>query len=210
VYPQRDGRFYVGFAPKVGRVNGPLLSKIADVAEEHGSARIRTTTEQKLLILDLAEDQVEPLVTAMEALGFAARPSTFRRQTMHCTGIEYCKLAIVKLRPEQCGHRLRASAADCAEPLIINVNGCPNSCARSIADIGLGSDRHRSEGRQVEGFQVHLGGAPGVSRIGRKLRSLVTAEEVPDYIERVVRRLPPNAERRALRGLAPAPRRRLT
>jgi sulfite reductase (ferredoxin) len=194
VYPQRDGRFYVGFAPKVGRVNGPLLSKIADVAEEHGSARIRTTTEQKLLVLDLAEDQVEPLVTAMEALGLAARPSTFRRQTMACTGIEYCKLAIVetKARAMRLIDELERRLPDFAEPLTINVNGCPNSCARfQIADIGLkGMIVTDQEGRQVEGFQVHLGGALGVSPgFGRKLRGLkVTAEDVPDYIERVVRR----------------------
>jgi sulfite reductase (ferredoxin) len=194
VYPQRDGRFYAGFAPKVGRVNGPLLSKIADVAEEHGSARIRTTTEQKLLVLDLAEDQVERLVTAMEALGFAARPSTFRRQTMACTGIEYCKLAIVetKARAMRLIDELERRLPDFAEPLTINVNGCPNSCARfQIADIGLkGMIVTDQEGRQVEGFQVHLGGALGVSPgFGRKLRGLkVTAEDVPDYIERVVRR----------------------
>jgi sulfite reductase (ferredoxin) len=194
VYPQRDGHFYVGFAPKVGRVNGPLLSKIADVVEEHGSARIRTTTEQKLLVLDLAEDQVEPLVTAMEALGFAARPSTFRRQTMACTGIEYCKLAIVetKARAMRLIDELERRLPDFAEPLTINVNGCPNSCARfQIADIGLkGMIVTDQEGQQVEGFQVHLGGALGVSPgFGRKLRGLkVTAQDVPDYIERVVRR----------------------
>jgi len=193
VYPQLDGRFYVGFAPKVGRVNGPLLSKIADVAEDHGSARIRTTTEQKLLILDVAKDQVEQLVTAMEALGLAARPSTFRRQMMACTGIEYCKLAIVetKARARRLIDELERRLPDFAEPLTINVNGCPNSCARfQIADIGLkGMIVTDRAGRQVEGFQVHLGGALGVSAgFGRKLRGLkVTAEDVPDYIERVVR-----------------------
>jgi sulfite reductase (ferredoxin) len=193
VYPQLDGRFYVGFAPKVGRVNGPLLSKIADVAEDHGSARIRTTTEQKLLILDVAKDLVEQLVTAMEALGLAARPSTFRRQMMACTGIEYCKLAIVetKARAMRLIDELERRLPDFAEPLTINVNGCPNSCARfQIADIGLkGMIVTDRAGRQVEGFQVHLGGALGVSAgFGRKLRGLkVTAEDVPDYIERVVR-----------------------
>jgi sulfite reductase (ferredoxin) len=194
VYPQRDGRFYIGFAPHVGRVNGPLLSKIADATEEHGSARIRTTTEQKLLVLDVAADQVEPLVTTMEALGLAARPSTFRRQMMACTGIEYCKLAIVetKARAMRLIDELEHRLPDFPEPLTINVNGCPNSCARfQIADIGLkGMIVTDPAGRQVEGFQVHLGGTLGVSAgFGRKLRGLkVTAEDVPDYIERVVRR----------------------
>ncbi len=46
------------------------------------------------------------------------------------------------------------------------------------------------EGRQVEGYQVHLGGAMGLnSAFGRKVRGLkTTAEELPDYVERVLRR----------------------
>src|ERR1700678_1299863 len=43
VHPQRDGLFYVGFAPRVGRLNGELLAAIADVAERYGSGRVRTT-----------------------------------------------------------------------------------------------------------------------------------------------------------------------
>ena len=45
-------------------------------------------------------------------------------------------------------------------------------------------------GQQVEGFQVHLGGHYGVDAgLGRKLRGLkVTADELPDYVERVLRR----------------------
>ena len=50
------------------------------------------------------------------------------------------------------------------------------------------------DGTQVEGFQVHLGGAlnggDGTgSGFGRKLRGLkTTAEELPGYVERVLRR----------------------
>ena len=192
VYPQRDGRFYAGFAPKVGRVNGPLLTKIADVSEAYGSRRVRTTAEQKMLILDVPPDQVDDLVTAVEALGLAVRPSTFRRQTMACTGIEFCKLAIVetKARAMRLIDELERRLPDFAEPLTINVNGCPNSCARfQIADIGLkGMIVTDDAGQQVEGFQVHLGGSLGVSAgFGRKLRGLkVSADEVPDYVERVV------------------------
>jgi sulfite reductase (ferredoxin) len=49
-------------------------------------------------------------------------------------------------------------------------------------------------GGSVEGFQVHLGGSLGGgdgsgSGFGRKVRGLkTTAEELPDYVERVLRR----------------------
>ena len=46
-----------------------------------------------------------------------------------------------------------------------------------------------SDGNQVEGFQVHLGGTLGLDAgFGRKVRGLkTTSEQVPVYIERVVR-----------------------
>ena len=74
-------------------------------------------------------------------------------------------------------------------PITIHLNGCPNSCARTqIADIGLkGMIVTDGEGKQVEGFQVHLGGGLGLDAgFGRKLRGLkVTSAELGDYVERV-------------------------
>ncbi|MER6274607.1 nitrite/sulfite reductase [Streptomyces sp. 900105755] len=194
VHRQQDGNFYVGFAPRVGRVDGATLAKIADLAEAHGSGRVRTTVEQKMIVLDVAEDQVESLVEALEALDLTARPSSFRRGTMACTGIEYCKLAIVetKQRGSTLIDELERRLPEFDEPLTININGCPNACARiQVADIGLkGQLVLNDAGEQVEGFQVHLGGALGLEAgFGRKVRGLkVTSEELPDYVERVLRR----------------------
>ncbi|MCA1219029.1 nitrite/sulfite reductase [Streptomyces sp. 8L] len=194
VHRQQDGRFYVGFAPRVGRVDGPTLTKLADLAAAHGSDRLRTTVEQKMLILDVAEDRVESLVEGLAALGLQARPSPFRRGVMACTGIEFCKLAIVetKQRGADLIDELERRLPDFDEPISINLNGCPNACARiQVADIGLkGQLVLDGEGNQVEGFQVHLGGALGLrAGFGRKVRGLkVTAEELPDYVERVLTR----------------------
>ncbi|MEU9246322.1 nitrite/sulfite reductase [Streptomyces sp. NPDC048385] len=201
VHRQQDGNFYVGFAPRVGRVDGATLAKIADLAEAHGSGRVRTTVEQKMIILDVVEAQVESLVEALEALDLTARPSPFRRGTMACTGIEYCKLAIVetKQRGSSLIDELERRLPEFDEPLTINLNGCPNACARiQVADIGLkGQLVLNDEGEQVEGYQVHLGGALGLEAgFGRKVRGLkVTADELPDYVERLLRRF--QAERAA-------------
>jgi sulfite reductase (ferredoxin) len=194
VHRQRDGRYYVGLAPTVGRVSGTLLARLADTAEAHGSTRVRTTPHQKLLVLDVPADRVDSLVASAETLGLQARPSTFRRNTMACTGIEFCKLAIVetKGRGAKLVDELERRLPDFDEPLSINVNGCPNSCARvQVADIGLkGQLVLDADGQQVEGFQVHLGGGLGLDAgFGRKLRGhKVTTDELPDYVERVVRR----------------------
>ncbi len=198
VHPQRGGLNYVGFAPRVGRVNGETLAAIATLADQYGGGRVRTTAEQKLVILDVPDGKVDGLLAELDALGLPAKPSIFRRHTMACTGIEFCKLAIVetKGRAMTLIDELERRLPDFDSPVTINVNGCPNSCARiQTADIGLkGSLVTDASGNQVEGFQIHLGGtltggdAAG-SGFGRKVRGLkATADELPDYVERVLRR----------------------
>jgi sulfite reductase (ferredoxin) len=198
VHAQRDGNCYVGFAPTVGRVSADTLDVIADLAERYGSGRVSTTTEQKMVILDVPPERTGDLVAELEAAGLPARPSAFRRHTMACTGIEFCKLAIVetKARAADLISELERRLPGFDVPVTINVNGCPNSCARiQTADIGLkGSLVTGPDGQQVEGFQIHLGGSLGGgdgsgSGFGRKVRGLkATAEELPDYVERVLRR----------------------
>ncbi|MGW0464620.1 nitrite/sulfite reductase [Streptomyces sp. NPDC003027] len=194
VHRQKDGRFYVGFAPRVGRVDGATLTKIAEIAEAHGSGRLRTTAEQKMIVLDIEEARVESLVSALEAMDLRVSPSPFRRGTMACTGIEFCKLAIVetKARGASLIDELERRIPEFDEPITININGCPNACARiQVADIGLkGQLVLDDDGNRVEGYQVHLGGALGLEAgFGRKVRGLkVTAAELPDYVERVLTR----------------------
>jgi sulfite reductase (ferredoxin) len=198
VHAQRDGLNYVGFAPRVGRLNGDALHAIAALADRYGSGRVRTTTEQKVVILDVPDGNVAALTTELERADLQVRPSVFRRHMMACTGIEFCKLAIVetKGRATDLIAELERRLPDFSAPVTINVNGCPNSCARiQTADIGLkGTLVTDASGSQVEGFQIHLGGsltggdAEG-SGFGRKVRGLkTTAADLPDYVERVLRR----------------------
>ncbi|NHI17859.1 nitrite/sulfite reductase [Microbacterium excoecariae] len=200
VHPQKDGRVYVGATPIVGRVSGERLTALADLIEEHGSARLRTTPHQKLVILDIPADRTESLIAGLDGLGLSARPSLIRRGTIACTGIEYCKLAIVDTKDtaERAVRDLeeRFADTDLPAPLSLHVNGCPNSCARiQTADIGLkGQIITDDAGNQVPGFQVHLGGGLASpdreeAGLGRTVRGLkVTADGISDYVERVARR----------------------
>ena len=192
VHAQKDGNLYVGVAPTVGRVNGSLLSKFADIVEEHGSTRVRTTAYQKLIVLDVEPSRAESLVAALAAIGFEARPSNWRKNTMACTGIEFCKLAIVdtKDRATALIAELENRFPELDTPITVNVNGCPNACARTqVADIGLkGQLVLDADGNQVEGFQVHLGGGLGLDpKFGKKLRAhKVTSADLDDYVTNVV------------------------
>jgi len=198
VYRQRDGRYYVGAAPVAGRVSGTTLASLADIAEAHGSGRVRTTPYQKLVVLDVPEERVESLVEALRGIGLEARPSSWRRSTMACTGIEFCKLAIVetKARAAQLVAELEKRLDGLDVDISVNVNGCPNACARTqVGDIGLkGQLVPGPNGQMVEGFQVHLGGGLTMAAgqragFGRKLRGLkTTAEDLVEYVERLSRR----------------------
>ncbi|EEN85775.1 nitrite/sulfite reductase ferredoxin domain protein [Rhodococcus erythropolis SK121] len=198
----RNGHNAVGFAPIAGRVSGDILAQVADAAEKAGSDRIRFTPYQKLIILDVADQTLEPLIADLDALGLPARPSHWRKNLMACSGIEFCKLSFAETRKRsqvlvpELEQRLADINSQLDVPITININGCPNSCARSqIADIGFkGQLVDDGEGNQVEGFQVHLGGSLGFdSAFGRKLRQhKVTSVEMGDYIDRVVRQFVKN------------------
>src|SRR5277367_1587554 len=77
VHQQRDGNYYVGFAPTVGRLSADALDVIAGLADRYGSGRVRTTTEQKMVILDVPQDRTDDLVKELDQAGMPARPSTF-------------------------------------------------------------------------------------------------------------------------------------
>ncbi|MET0765816.1 MAG: nitrite/sulfite reductase [Blastococcus sp.] len=193
VMKQKDGANALGFALRTGRISGSLLSTVADLADRYGAGRIRATAQQKLVILDVPDGSVEELVAVLAQHDLQVRPSAFRRGTMACTGLEFCKLAIVetKQHAQDLYAELEKRLPEFDEPISINVNGCPNSCARfQTADIGFkGSMVRDDSGEMVEGFQVHLGGHLGIeAAFGRKFRGhKVTKAETADYCERVLR-----------------------
>jgi sulfite reductase (ferredoxin) len=195
VHEQKDGRFYLGAAPVVGRIDGQTLTALGELVDRYGAAGVRLTSYQKLVVIGVEGDLVESLVRELELIGLQVRPSQWRRSTMACTGIEFCKLAIVdtKQRAADLVDELERRFPDLDTPITVNVNGCPNSCARSqVADIGLkGQLVVDDDGRQVEGFQVHLGGGIGLTdagaAFGRKLRAhKVTSAGLDDYVSRLV------------------------
>lgn len=193
----KNGLNAVGVAPVSGRVSGTILTRVAELMERAGSDRARFTPYQKLIILDVADDQLDGLLAGLEALGLPADPSPWRRNLMACTGLEFCKLSFVETRVRAQGlvpeleARLEDLNALLDVPITVNINGCPNSCARvQVADIGFkGQMIDDGEGNPVPGFQVHLGGSLGAdSGFGRKLRRHKVADsELGDYIERLVR-----------------------
>lgn len=189
---QRDGLVSVGATTRSGRTSGSALRQVAELADAYGRGRVRLTAQQGLVILDVAPAAADELADELALHGLEVRPSAFHRGTIACTGIEFCKLALVetKARADTIRLELEKRLPDFDAPITINVNGCPNSCARfHIADIGFKGMVHKGVDGDEEAFQVHLGGQLGAdAAFGRKVRGLkVTTDEAPEYAERVLR-----------------------
>jgi sulfite reductase (ferredoxin) len=192
VEKQSDGLLAIGATAKAGRTSGTALRAVAQLADTYANGRVRLTAQQGLVVLDVPVENEGRVIDGLDELGLTVRPSNFHRGTIACTGIEFCKLALIetKGRAETIRTELDKRFPDFDTPITINVNGCPNSCARfQVADIGFKGMVSKTPDGDVEAFQVHLGGQMGdEAEFGRKFRGLkVTAEEAPDYIERVLR-----------------------
>jgi sulfite reductase (ferredoxin) len=193
VFTQADGRLYVGAAPRAGRTSGAELLRVADLADRYGSGRVRLTTRQKIVILDVDPAGADALVAALAEMDLQVNPGVLRRAAMACTGNEFCKIAVVetKGRTDALVRELERRLPGMQEPVRIHMNGCPNSCARfQLADIGLlGSLAPGEDGRRVEAFQVHLGGhlGPG-AQVARRVKGLrIPSDRLDDYLEDLLR-----------------------
>jgi sulfite reductase (ferredoxin) len=194
VHEQRDGRMFVGFAPRAGRVSGHQLRIVADLADGFGDGQLAATAQQKLVIRGVDPARTDELIARLDDLDLRARPNAFRKGTMACTGIEFCKLAIgeTKGRAMWLTEELAARLPAFDEEIRIHVNGCPNSCARfQVADIGLMSAlQPRMDGTRSDAFLIHLGGGMGEgAALGRKVKGVkIFAEDSADYLELLLTR----------------------
>jgi sulfite reductase beta subunit-like hemoprotein len=193
IFPQKTpGLCYVGAATLRGRVSGDQLIRVAALAREYGSDSVRLSNRQTLLVADVPEARAEALAEELRRIDLHVRPTTFRRGTIACTGIQFCKEAVAETKDraaliiEHLEQRLPAFD----QLAVINVTGCPNACTQyQVADVGLmGGTQKLPDGGTQEVFQIYLGGRMGADRsFGRRLKRKIAADHVPGYIEGVLR-----------------------
>ncbi|HYX84226.1 MAG TPA: hypothetical protein VE777_04585 [Gaiellales bacterium] len=194
IHPQaQPGLYYLGATTLRGRFTGDQMIAVADIADRFGSGALRCTNRQNIIVLDVPDDQVDEAAASLRDIGLPTEASTFRRGVISCTGMEFCKLAIVetKERAAEVIDHLERRVGDVAGSLRINLNGCPNACAQyQIADIGLqGGIARLPDGRRVQGFILHIGGRLGEEAgFGRRVASkAMPADEAKYAVERIVR-----------------------
>jgi len=174
--------YYTVFAEN-GRVtdeeNYSLKSALYEVAET-GLSSFRFTSNQNVMIADVAEKDKATLNEIMEKHGVAQKnenSSAIRLNSMACVAFNTCPLALAeaqrympefltKLEPVLEKHGLGG------EEIIIRMTGCPNGCARSVAaEIGL-------IGTAYGRYNLHIGGDKEGKRLNTKFRENIDEAEI--------------------------------
>ena len=194
IHPQvQAGLYYLGATTLRGRFTGDQMIAVADIADRFGSGGLRCTNRQNIVVLDVPDAQVDEAAASLRDVGLPTEASTFRRGVISCTGMEFCKLAIVetKERAAELIEHLERRVGDVPGSLRINLNGCPNACAQyQVADIGLqGGIARLPDGRRVQGFILHIGGRLGEDAgFARRVASrAMPADDARYAVERIVR-----------------------
>jgi ferredoxin-nitrite reductase len=189
VHPQRQlGLNYLGVVLPVGRMTAAEIRGLAQIAERYGSATIRLTVWQNLLISDIADDAVAAARAEIAALGLDTSASAVRGALVACTGNTGCKFSATDTKRHAillADHLDRHVTLD--QPINIHLTGCPNSCAQHyVGDIGLLGIKVGDE--MIEGYSVFLGGGAGSERaLAREIYHNVPVAEMPSHVERMLR-----------------------
>ncbi|HVF87510.1 MAG TPA: nitrite/sulfite reductase [Pyrinomonadaceae bacterium] len=192
VHPQRQpGLFYVGAATTRGKLPGTAMLALAQLVKDHAGGRVRLTTTQNLVVLDVPGRECETLSAKLAELELYVTPSVFRSGTLACTGKRFCKLAVTetKERASEIIAHLEEHFPTFDSPFRISVTGCPNSCAHyQVCEIGLVGDHITTPEGKKEAYRIYLGGHLGDGySFGRELDRKVPADEIKFYIERLTR-----------------------
>jgi ferredoxin-nitrite reductase len=187
---KQDGLRYIGVVFPVGRVTSERLRGLAAIAERYGSAQLRLTVWQNLLIPDVPEADVPAACAAIEALGLDWRASPLRAGLVACTGNAGCKFSASNTKKHA------AELVDFLEPRIeidapinIHLTGCHHSCAQHyISDFGLLAAKVEVGEDMVEGYDLHVGGGAGPQQaIGRLIRPGVVFDDLPPMMLALLR-----------------------
>ncbi len=189
---KQAGKFYVGASVLRGRISASQMREAADLADRLAGGEVRLTNMQNLIIVNVAQENVDTLATELTAAGLLVQGSPFWRGAIACSGSEFCKLAITETKAfsrwlvEELEERLPGFE----QHLKLHVTGCPNSCGQHwIADIGIEGKKIKVGDRMEDAYYFCVGGAVGLHQsIARPVGYRCLASDVPDAIERLLRR----------------------
>lgn len=190
VYPQKqDGLNYVGLHVPVGRLQADEMLELARLAEVYGTGEIRLTVEQNAIIINVANDRLQPLLQEPLLEKFSIDPAPLVRELVSCTGAQFCNFALVETKQQ--GLKIaRELAADLEVPHKVRMHwtGCPNSCGQpQVADIGMMGTKTRKNGKTVEAVDIYMGGTVGKdAKLGECVMKAVPCEDLKGVLQNLL------------------------
>jgi ferredoxin-nitrite reductase len=152
------------------------------------------TRQQNFIVANVPEAEVDRVAREVGDLGFPLDVSRLRGTSQGCTGSPLCNYAVAetKVKLDEIVQHLEATFGREADGIIVNVDGCPHSCAHHwTADIGLQGSTLRDKtgsGQKLEAYEIYLRGSLGEDAvIGRPIVRRVPADDAKFYVERLIR-----------------------
>ena len=189
-FRQNDRNLWsMGLCVPVGRMSWQQLEGLARLGKKWGDGSLRVTHEQDILVTGIRSGSKDTAATQAAALGLSVHADSLARNTVACTGKQFCNIAVTETKGQMLKlvDRLRQRAL-MLHGIRIHMSGCPSSCAQHFtADIGLKGVRVRRILGTREGFDVYLGGGvAGQVHLGIPYRLGVDADQLPQLIEEVI------------------------
>jgi sulfite reductase (NADPH) hemoprotein beta-component len=177
-----------------GDVTAAQMDAIAALADRHSFGELRVSHEQNLIFADVPQGELWTLWRELRPLGLATPNIGLITNIIACPGGDFCSLANARSIPVAEAIQRRFDDLDYAfdvGELDLNISGCMNACGHHhVGHIGiLGVDKNGEEF-----YQIEIGGNQGEVRpgtraaLGKVLGRSFSRDEVPDAIERLVRR----------------------
>ncbi len=190
VYAQKQpGLNYVGLQVPVGRMYADEMEELARLAEIYGSGEMRLTVEQNLILVNVPDANLEPLLAEPILAKFPAYPTPLMRGLVSCTGAQFCPVAIVETKNRALG-LVREIEEDLTlfQPVRLHWSGCPNSCAQpQVGDIGFIGCKARKNGKIVDGVDIYLGGKVGKdAHLGECVMEKIPCEDLREVVGKIL------------------------
>jgi sulfite reductase beta subunit-like hemoprotein len=160
VVAQHDGKFAVVVKAELGLFSSDELDQLASLAELRGAVGLRTTRDQNLVIVGLAQNAVAEVVAQVRAMGFMVENAPGDvPNVVACPGTTTCGIGITA--SQTFGNEVQELAHNyAAKPnLSIKISGCQNGCGlHHVADFGFRGMGKKIGKRNAPHYQIYVGG----------------------------------------------------
>jgi len=187
----QEGKYYINIPLLGGRLSSDDMIYLADIAENYGTAELRLTPTQNIIIPDI--ENKDDVIKKLEERNFSLKGPKLKWSSIGCSS-DFCGKTIephvkqvvaniVNYIIENYEYKLLNESG-----IIIQGNGCPNHCcASNLAEIGFSGMVTKIEGKQLQVYNIVLGGGVGPNAIlGRVTERRIPSDQLIEKISLLI------------------------